>query len=342
MTYNGEPLAYCTIPMYIMQNMAEDKNLTSSAIVVYLRLLAYASCVNTGKFVITIAWVAKNTGLSRKTVERSLNMLKELGYITHEGLNFGEPKSKQTRETAKGYADYRHKAVATTNTPSVTVNHLDPVLEVVSQPAVKESLTAEPVVNSDTLQQDQSIDLNALLRSLGSTKRVGQKVVTAVESAEKVRQNDPKPVDKMTHSIGQNVSQIGQNDALHINNPNKQSKIKHSSTPSVTVGLLPSTSPRGFVEPSKPKSLATMLQGFATGKPKPALHGKQTAYIETALQRMKVTSPSERARLQSEIAYAATQGAFSDTYSHTPLKAIRACLNLVESGRWKPNAGMYA
>jgi hypothetical protein len=85
-----------------------------------------------------------------------------------------------------------------------------------------------------------------------------------------------------------------------------------------------------------------MLQGFTTGKTKTKLDGKQTAYIETALIRMKVTSPSERARYQSEIAYAATQGAFSETFSHTPLKAIRACLNLVEAGRWKPNVGMYA
>jgi hypothetical protein len=149
----------------------------------------------------------------------------------------------------------------------------------------------------------------------------------------------------LSKTAGQFVQQAGQMFPSHITIHNKQSKIKHSSTQnkkSVTVGLLPSTSPRGFVEPSKPKSLATMLQGFATGKPKPALHGKQTAYIETALQRMKVTSPSERARYQSEIAYAATQGAFSDTYSHTPLKAIRACLNLVEAGRWKPNVGMYA
>ena len=173
-----------------------------------------------------------------------------------------------------------------------------------------------------------------------------------------------KPVDKMSHSIGQNVSQIGQNDPFHITIQDKQSKIKHSSTPSVTVGMLPSTSSNGvvvngchkkeygdnvrvsgtmsgFVEPTKPQSLATMLQGFGNGKPKTKLDSKQTAYIETALVRMKVTSPSERARYQSEIAYAATQGAFSETFSHTPLKALRACLNLVEAGRWKPNVGMY-
>ncbi len=338
MTFNGVAQSYFTMPMYLMENLSTDKYLTSSAIYIYIRLFAYASCVNTTQFGITIAWVAKNTGLSRKTVERSLELLKFHGYINHEGICVGEPQSKQLRATAKNHHLGRGSVAqefAQNPAPSVTVNHFEQTLEVVAQPTVKESLTVET-------QQDHSVDLNAMLRSLGSTKRVGQKVVTAVEPAEKVRQNDPKPVDKMSHSIGQNVLKVGQNDASHITIQDKQSKIKHSSTPSVTVGLLPVAKAKGFVEPTKPKSLATLLQGFTTGKPKTKLDGKQTAYIETALIRMKVTSPSERARYQSEIAYAATQGAFSDTFSHTPLKAIRACLNLVEAGRWKPNAGMYA
>lgn len=341
MTFNGVAQSYFTMPMYLMENLSTDKYLTSSAIYIYIRLFAYASCVKTTQFGITVAWVAKNTGLSRKTVERSLELLKFHGYINQEGICVGEPQSKQLRATAKSHHIGRGSvAQEFAPKPSVTLNHFDSV-EVVAQPTVKQSLTAETFVPKTGTEQDHSVDLNAMLRSLGSTRKVGQKVVTAVEPAEKVRQNDPKPVDKMSHSIGQNDHKVGQNDALYINNPNKQSKIKHSSTPSVTVGVLPVAEAKGFVEPSKPKSLATLLQGFATGKPSGKLDGKQTAYIETALVRMKVTSPSERARYQSEIAYAATQGAFADTYSHTPLKAIRACLNLVEAGKWKPNAGMY-
>lgn len=345
MTFNGVAQSYFTMPMYLMENLSTDKYLTSSAIYIYIRLFAYASCVNTTQFGITIAWVAKNTGLSRKTVERSLALLAEHGYVNQEGICVGEPQSKQLRATAKNHhvgGGSVAQKFAQNPALGVTVNHFEQSLEVVAQPAVKDSLTAEPVISKMETEQDQSIDLNALLRSLGSTKRVGQKVVTAVEPAEKVRQNDQKPVDKMSHSIGQNVLKVGQNDALHITIQDKQSKIKHSSTPSVTVGVLPVAKAKGVVEPTKPKSLATMLQSFTTGKPKPALHGKHSAYIETALKRMMVTSPSERARYQSEIAYAATQGAFSETYSHTPLKAIRACLNLVEAGRWRANAGMYA
>lgn len=80
---------------------------------------------------------------------------------------------------------------------------------------------------------------------------------------------------------------------------------------------------------------------MAIGKPLASLSPQHTSYIATALQRMKVTSPQERKRYTDEIAYAATQGAFAQTYRHTPLKAIRACLNLVEAGKWRANAGMY-
>lgn len=343
MTFNGDKESYCKLPIYLFQNLANDKRLTSSSVHIFLRLFAYASCVYTGDFIITEAWVAKETGLNRKTVARSLTQLKELGYITKTGIDLGAPQPKQVRATAKGYANHHKKAVAqTTNeVPSVTVNHLEPVLEVVTS-AVKESLTTDPVGNPEPLA-DVSSELNDILRSLGSTKKVGQKVQPVEKPADKM----PQPCGQIVQKDGQKGTSSGQKGTFHItNNINKQKENKQNSTPSVTVrkvGLLPSTSSRGFVEPSKPKSLATMLQSFTTGKPKtPKLDSKNTAYIETALVRMRVTSPSERARYQSEIAYAATQGAFADTFSHTPLKAIRACLNLVEAGRWKPNAGMYA
>jgi hypothetical protein len=274
-------------------------------------------------------------------VARSLAQLKELGYITKTGIDLGAPQPKQVRATANGYANHHRQAVAqTTNkTQSVTVNHLEPVLEVVTP--TQQTVQVQQFGNTEALT-DVSSELNDILRSLGSTKKVGQKVQPVEKPADKI----PQPCGQIVQKDGQKGTSSGQKGTFHItNNINKQKENKQNSTPSVTVGkvgLLPSASQRGFVEPSKPKSLATMLQSFATGKQKPALHGKQTAYIETALQRMKVTSHSERARLQSEIAYAATQGAFSETYSHTPLKAIRACLNLVESGRWKANVGMYA
>lgn len=316
---DGTVMSYATIPMYALDIVQTDTRLTDSAKNVFIRLMAYASGKRTHLFYITATWVAVRTGICIKTAQRALQLLKSTGYVNDEGIVMPDPLPEQKAQRV---------AVPKIGT-SVVVSKMETV-----QPAVKESLTAESFGNSEALA-DVSGELNDILRSLGSTKKVTKPSGQTVQIMQKQQDNLSQP-------IGQFVPEEGQMFSSHITILNKQSKIKHSSTPSVTVGVLTSTSSRGFVEPTKPKSLATMLQSFTTGKPKTKLDGKQTAYIETALIRMKVTSPSERARYQSEIAYAATQGAFSETYRHTPLKAIRACLNLVEAGRWKANGRMYA
>lgn len=324
-THNENAMSYAALPMYALDIVQTDTRLTDSAKNVFIRLMAYASAKRTHLFYITATWVAVRTGICIKTAQRALQLLKTAGYVNDEGIVMPDPLPEQKAQRAQN-----SKIGA-----SVVVSKME-----TAKPVVKESLTAEMSKTESTLDvQDKVLDiaedLTSILRSLGSTKKVTK------PSGQTVQIN-PKPQDNLSQPIGQFVPEEGQMFSSHITINNKQSKIKHSSTPSVTVGVLPVAKAKGFVEPTKPKSLATMLQGFTTGKPKPALHGKHSAYIETALKRMMVTSPSERARYQSEIAYAATQGAFSETYSHTPLKAIRACLNLVEAGRWKANAGMYA
>lgn len=330
-THAGSAMSYATLPMYALDIVQTDARLTDSAKNVFIRLMAYASAKRTHLFYITATWVAVRTGICTKTAQRALQLLKTTGYVNDEGIVMPDPLPEQKAQRAP---------VPKIGT-SVVVSKMETIKP--EQATIKQSLTvemSEPAKNLDN--QDQTLDiaedLTSILRSLGSTKKVSK------PSGQTVQIN-PKQQDNLSPPTGQFVPQEGQMFPSHITIQDKQSKIKQSSTPSVTVGkigLLPSTSSRGFVEPTKPKSLADMLQGFTTGKPKTKLHSKQTAYIETALIRMKVTSPSERARYQTEIAYAATQGVFSETYSHTPLKAIRACLNLVEAGRWKANVGMYA
>lgn len=324
MTYNGTAVAYATLPMYMLNAALQQDKLTPAAKLVFVRLMAYASAVHTNTFAITVAWVAKNTGLCRKTAARALSLLSDQGYVNDSGIVFTAPPDKTKRTTQHHFPDAT-KMIEPDITPADIEVDLGIDLEAGLGIDLNVDCDIEQLPNPSLdidLTLDETTDiggqLNDILRSLGSTKRV----------------------DKMSHAVGKNVPPMGKNVPLHITIPNKQSETKHSSTPSVTVGVLPVVKASGFVEPTKPKSLATMLQGFTTGKTKTALHGKHSAYIETALKRMMVTSLSERARYQSEIAYAATQGAFSETYSHTPLKAIRACLNLVEAGRWKANGGM--
>jgi co-chaperonin GroES (HSP10) len=325
-THDGNAMSYATLPMFALDIVQADARLTDSAKNVFIRLMAYASAKRTHLFYITATWVAVRTGICSKTAQRALQLLKATGYVNDEGIVMPEPQAEQKAQRAP---------VLKVGT-SVVVSKME-----TAKQTVKESLTIETSKQESTLDvQDQTLDisnqLNSMLRMLGSTKKVTKPTGQTVQVIQKQQ-------DNLSKTTGQFVQQEGQMFPSHITIPNKQSKIKHSSTPSVTVGLLPSTSSSGFVEPTKPKSLASLLQSFTTGKLKPpTLDGKQTAYIDTALRRMNVTSTSERERYTTEIAYAATQGAFSETYSHTPLKAIRACLNLVETCRWKPNAGMYA
>jgi hypothetical protein len=65
---------------------------------------------------------------------------------------------------------------------------------------------------------------------------------------------------------------------------------------------------------------------------------KTQAYIESALIRMKAGT-AERERYLDEIRYSVTQGAFAS--NDNPLKSVRACLNIIERGDWRPPVGMY-
>ncbi len=63
-------------------------------------------------------------------------------------------------------------------------------------------------------------------------------------------------------------------------------------------------------------------------------------YIEAALQRMRVGAGQIEVYID-EITYSLTKGAFAQTYIESPMKAVRACLNIIEAGNWRPQAGMY-
>ncbi len=81
--------------------------------------------------------------------------------------------------------------------------------------------------------------------------------------------------------------------------------------------------------------LAVQLLGTAKAN---ALPYKTQAYIESALIRMKAGT-AERERYLDEISYSVTKGVFAS--NSNPLKSVRACLNIIERGLWKPPAGMY-
>ncbi len=327
MSFNGVEVAYATLPMYMLNAAVLDGRLTASEKLVFIRLMAYASAVNSCSFGITNAWVEKNTGLSKKTVSRALASLLDHGYLDGKGIVYAAPPTEAKRTAVKDCFTVERKQPPRPQ-PSVQVDIFGYDTEIAEQKT--ETIT------------DIAGELNDILRSLGSVKKV-------------------KSTGQIVQKSGQNSQIDGQNSPPYITIPNNNQKLntptesaekpaaKKQTEQSEKSGVLFSTPSKGFVEKSKPKPLASFLptaglakgQTVSVGKMAAKLSSQHTSYIATALQRMNVTSQSERQRYTDEIAYAATQGAFSETYTHTPLKAIRACLNLVEAGKWRANAGMY-
>jgi hypothetical protein len=342
MTYQGEHVSYATMPMYVFKQVNQHPDLTPAAKNLFFVLMAYASSVNSCQFKITNKWLEENTSLTDKTVTRALKQLRVFGFVNEEGIVYGKPPANQLRATsttARAAVAQQQKRIyqndassvqitqnVTTPVPSVQVNHFPDATKMVDS-------------------TDISAQANAMLASLGIRK----KVVIADTKTQDNFSNTPENVHNKNGIMSAPIITIPNNTLLK-NTPTESAEkpaAKKPTQPNEKSGLLFSASQKGFVEKTQPKPLASFVPKIGAGstvvigKPLGSLSQQHTSYIATALGRMNVTSPSERKRYTDEIAYAATKGAFAQTYRHTPLKAIRACLNLVESGKWRANGGMY-
>ena len=309
-TPDGEHVSYATMPMYMINTIMLDDRLTHSACKIFMRLMAYASSVNSCQFKITNKWVEENTALSERTVIRALDQLRTLGYIDANGIVYGKPPANQLRATATpARTSVAQRKVQTTpvsvqitqaiNTPvpSVQVNHFTDATKLVD----------ETDINADINEQ-----ANAMLASLGIRKKV---TISGTKTPD-ILPNQAVKNDTQTAKVAAPIITIPNNTLLKNTPTASAEKVaaKKPTQPTEQSGLLFSASQKGFVEKSQPKPLASFIptlgkgQTVAIGKPSTALSPQHTSYIATALQRMKVTSPQERKRYTDEIAYAATQG----------------------------------
>ena len=333
-SYQGTPVSYAVVPMYMLNIIMNDSRLTQSAFKVFMRLMAYASSVNSCQFKITHAWLEKNTNLSDKTVSRAMAQLKEYGYVNDDGIVYSVPPQESSRATVK-------QSLPVQPVPSVQVLPQKSLHEAdigLLKPDIGFLACNEQVAITESL--DVAGELNDILRALGSVKKVKstpQTVQTTPQNSGFTPQNSDPYITIPNNNLLKNTP-TASGDKVAAKKPTQ---------PADQSGLLFSASQKGFVEKTQPKPLASFIptlgknQTVAIGKSTTVLSPQHTSYIATALQRMNVTSPQERKRYTDEIAYAATKGAFAQTYRHTPIKAIRACLNLVEAGKWRANAGMY-
>lgn len=325
-SYDGQQVSYSVIPKYMIDVIMLDDRITLSAFKIFIRLMAYASAVNSCRFKITHAWLEKNTGLSDKTVSRAMAQLTEYGYVDEGGIVYSVPPQEAARSAVK-------QSLTTQSVSSVQVHHFPDAKKMVEM--------SKPQANSDQLDEDLDVNeqANAMLARLG----IHKKVVIA----------DKKTGGILSETTPQNSDITPQNSDPYITIPNntllkntptakaeKPATAKTTATAKPAAGLFSDFRQGGVVighrKPNHTRSVGEILGGKTQ-----SLSYRNRAYIDAALIRMRVTSTKERERYSDEIAYACTQGAFANTFTEAPIKALRACLNLVEAGKWTANAGMY-
>jgi hypothetical protein len=333
-TYNGEAVAYAALPNYLLDLIDADASLTPTAKLIYLRLLRYAAYKKQTTFIITMAWLSERLQLNRKTVAAGLSLLKTHGYLTDEGIVIPAPA---TISTGARQAPCSHNSKQAKVT--LAAIHTNP------QPSIKESATTNTTAIDPSLVQN-------LLASVGSVKKV--KTPTTGANNDNQRPNlttaDVQNLPITDHAKGKKVASDVQNlpiqcpknghSILTIPNNNQENNNQRPSA-----GLLPCCASSRTVECKQPsvtvqhrKSGIAQSAAQLLGTGKTNLPYKTQAYIESALIRMKA-STVERERYLDEISYSINKGAFAS--NRNPLKAVRACLNLIERGQWKPPAGMY-
>jgi hypothetical protein len=213
------------------------------------------------------------------------------------------------------------------------------------QPSIKEAAT------TNTATIDSSV-LQSLLASVGSIKKVKTPTTGANDNNQQpnLTTADVQNLPISDHATGKKVASDVQNLLTECpknshpiitipnnnqgnNNQRPSARLLPCSASSRTVDA---TQPSVSVQHRKPGIAQSAGQLLGTGKTN--LHYKTQAYIESALIRMKAGT-AERERYLNEISYSVTKGAFAS--NSNLLKSVRACLNIIERGQWKPPAGMY-
>jgi hypothetical protein len=330
-TYNGEAVAYAALPNYLLDLIDSDKSLTPTAKLIYFRLLRYAAYKKQTTFSITIAWLSQRLQLNRKTVAAGLSLLKSHGYLTDEGIVIPAPSLTSTG------------ARQTPCSPNLTQKQAKITLA-----AIHADIKPDTELSAPTATIDANM-VQKLLASVGSTKKVktpasdnNQRPILTTTDVPFLPITDSTEGKKVASDVQNLLTECPKNShpIITIPNNNQGNNNQHPSARllpcSASSRTVDATQPSVSVQHRKPGIAQSAGQLLGTGKTN--LHYKTQAYIESALIRMKAGT-AERERYLNEISYSVTKGAFAS--NSNLLKSVRACLNIIERGQWKPPAGMY-
>lgn len=367
-TYNNALVAYTTLPFHALEAIL-SADLNPTAKLSYIRLLTYAAGKNRTTIQFEMTWLAKEINVDRKTVAKAVKQLKSAGYLNEQGLVIPEPANYIAPKVAK-------VATAKPDTvPSVQILHKQnaPVAQSVAvqtlateptEPVVVKNEPQEKLYDDETLKVFASLGIKKPHQKANNekpetvdpnfvqTKSSEQNFVQTKSDFVRTKNSDSNAVSNLATQVDLNQAEnapllptttdnawvnfstawvkkshdMGKKVPSHITNTSltdiKDNKLANA-------GMLPDHTKRVSV-------------GFVQSASRSILHkqtsAKLTAYAKKALQRMRAGA-ADIERYQDEIIYSITQGAFAN--SESPLKAVRACLNIIERGHWKSPAGMY-
>jgi hypothetical protein len=277
--------------------------------------------------------------------------------ILSEQNNDAAKTSENFVRTKKPEPEVMPQAEVTTNKQNTS--HIDS--DILSEQNTSQLTQSASVQESQEPNEQQNLLIQeriAKLESLFGVGRVPKSTVKGIIDSVMADVKITQPEVKITHETGKNYPP-------HITNLETSFKNNipaHEQAPNLVatkntgndVGMFSNHAKRGNVgngttepSPTSPVVGSTKqitVKGTDVVAAAKALHGGKLRYLnrymETALQRMRVGAGQIEVYMD-EITYSLTKGAFAETFAQCPMKAVRACLNIVEAGKWRPNAGMY-
>lgn len=313
---NGSVAPYFPMPVFVLDALLKDENLTESAKMMYLKLYSFVAFNEAKKGIqklfISVSYLVNLTGYSSRTIKRNLKELREHKYLQGDSISV-EPLLQATE--AFQSRSNEMPMMPKDNDQDNAINAGTKSSE--NQTQCDKTPQFDETVIDDNVEQKA----NDCLSMLGIKKTI--KI--------KEDKNDTE------------TSNLTRNDEADLSQQvTKKSKNTDKTVPNVAPITNPSLNKRKITNPSQDKVQPTLTKKKLTGitsynEHSSTLKQNETNYIRTALNRMKV-KPVKQLELIAEIGYSITYG----TLNKLPrMKAIRAALKLIESNKWLHPHGMY-
>jgi hypothetical protein len=198
--------------------------------------------------------------------------------------------------------------------------------------AISPPLDVSPPANlSTTPPLDVSPPMNPMTKPIANQNIVSNQQITNNILSKMVMQ--AAPFGEISHPIFQSdpPKAVQESPPQPVNRPTPLAKNPNNSVSFGFVGKKQDTT-------TKRHNTAYSAGDIISGAHENKLIHKDKNYIEAALRRMRAGA-SEIERYVAEIDFSLTKGSYKD--SPNKMKSIRACLNIIESGGWRPPSGMY-